>query len=209
MVRVCLQVTAVLSIAAMMGCATRLIRRRRRCRDTRLSLQDRTARQRQRKRLAQPGDFDQCSGTTRRQNNSALIEDLPRSEDPTTLARDIEKALSNTSAIQCHGHVTGFSGPYPEQIRVLGEATSRRRSPTARGHVLDLMIAVGGLTDFADGNNATIMRTSGGQAIPFASRTWSRGDIAANVDVKPGDILHPAELVLMTLRRPVWYVVLR
>ena len=123
-----------------------------------------------------------------------LIEDLPAiGKDPTTLARDIEKALSKyirdpvVTII-----VTGFNGPYPEQIRVLGEATKPQALSYRQGMtLLDLMIAVGGLTDFADGNNASIMRTSeGGKQYAVRLKDLvKRGDISANVDVKPGDIL--------------------
>ena len=123
-----------------------------------------------------------------------LIEDLPAiGKDPTTLARDIERALSKyirdpvVTVI-----VTGFNGPYPEQIRVLGEATKPQALSYRQGMtLLDLMIAVGGLTDFADGNNASIMRTSeGGKQYAVRLKDLvKRGDISANVDVKPGDIL--------------------
>ena len=123
-----------------------------------------------------------------------LIEDLPAlGKDSTTLARDIEKALSRyirdpvVTVI-----VTGFNGPYPEQIRVVGEATKPQALPYRQGMtLLDLMIAVGGLTDFADGNNASIMRTSeGGRQYSVRLKDLvKRGDISANVDVKPGDIL--------------------
>ena len=123
-----------------------------------------------------------------------LIEDLPAlGKDPTTLARDIEKALSKyirdpvVTVI-----VTNFNGPFPEQIRVVGEAAKPQALPYRQGMtVLDVMIAVGGLTDFADGNKASIMRTSeGGQQYNVRLRDLvKRGDISANVDVKPGDIL--------------------
>ena len=90
-----------------------------------------------------------------------LIEDLTAvGKTPSQLARDIEKALGKfirepvVTVI-----VTTFVGPASEQIRVIGEATkpqilAYRRNMT----VLDVMIAVGGLTDFADGNRATIFR---------------------------------------------------
>ena len=57
--------------------------------------------------------------------------------------------------------------------------------------MLDLMISVGGLTDFADGNKALIMRTSeGGQLYSVRIKDLiKRGDISANVEMKPGDIL--------------------
>lgn len=123
-----------------------------------------------------------------------LIEDLPAlGKDPTTLARDIEKALSKyirdpvVTVI-----VAGFVGPYPEQIRVVGEAAKPQAIPYRQGMtILDLMIVVGGVTDFADGNNASILRTSeGGRQYSVRLKDLlKRGDISANVDVKPGDIL--------------------
>jgi polysaccharide export outer membrane protein len=123
-----------------------------------------------------------------------LIEDLPAlGKDPSTLARDMEKALSKyirdpvVTVI-----VTNFVGPASEQVRVIGEATkpqilAYRQNMT----VLDVMIAVGGLTDFADGNAATIFRPAeGGKSYSVRLRDLvRRGDISANVDMKPGDIL--------------------
>lgn len=123
-----------------------------------------------------------------------LIEDLTAiGKDPTTLARDIEKALAKyirdpvVTVI-----VAGYIGPYPEQIRVVGEAAKPQSLPYRQGMtMLDLMIAVGGLTDFADGNKATILRTAeGGKQYSVRLRDLiKRGDVSANVDVKPGDIV--------------------
>jgi polysaccharide export outer membrane protein len=123
-----------------------------------------------------------------------LIEDLPAlGRDPTTLARDIEKALAKyirdpvVTVI-----VGGFNGPYPEQIRVVGEAAKPQALTYRQGMtLLDLMIVVGGITDFADGNKASIMRASeGGRQYNVRLKDLlKRGDMSANVDVKPGDIL--------------------
>jgi polysaccharide export outer membrane protein len=57
--------------------------------------------------------------------------------------------------------------------------------------VLDVMIAVGGITDFADGNRATILRPSENntQYTVRLKDLVKRGDVSANVDMKPGDIL--------------------
>jgi polysaccharide export outer membrane protein len=58
--------------------------------------------------------------------------------------------------------------------------------------LLDLMIVVGGTTQFADGNNASIVRMVNGQLKPFRVRIddlLKDGDITANVDMLPGDIL--------------------
>jgi polysaccharide biosynthesis/export protein len=123
-----------------------------------------------------------------------LVDDLDAlGKTPTVLARDIEKALGKyirdpvVTVI-----VTTFVGPASEQIRVIGEATKPqilafRRNMT----LLDVMIAVGGLTDFADGNRANIFRTGDGGKI-YSVRLQDlvkRGDITANVDMRPGDIL--------------------
>jgi polysaccharide biosynthesis/export protein len=123
-----------------------------------------------------------------------LVEDLPASgKSGKVLARDIEKALSNyirdpvVTVV-----VTGFVGPYSEQIRVVGEATRPQVLPyRLQMSLLDVMIAVGGLTDFADGNHATILRTSEGNK-QYSVRLrdlLKRGDVSANVEVKPGDVL--------------------
>ena len=123
-----------------------------------------------------------------------LVEDLPAlGKDPTTLAREIEKALSKflrdpvVTVI-----VTNFVGPYNQTIRVIGEAQQPQMLAYRQNMtVLDVMIAVGGLTDFADGNAATILRTAdGGKVYGVKLRDLiKRGDYSANVDVKPGDIL--------------------
>jgi polysaccharide export outer membrane protein len=112
---------------------------------------------------------------------------------PSQLAREVEKELAKYIVDpQVTILVTGFVGPYSEQIRVVGEAArpqflSYKQNMT----LLDVMIAVGGLTDFADGNGATILRTSEGNK-QYSVRLRDlirRGDVSANVDVKPGDIL--------------------
>jgi polysaccharide export outer membrane protein len=123
-----------------------------------------------------------------------LVDDLPAlGKSPTALARDIEKALGKyirdpvVTVI-----VTNFVGPSSEQIRVIGEAAkpqilAYRRDMT----ILDVMIAVGGLTDFADGNHATISRAAeGGKSYSVRLQDLvKRGDISANVDMRPGDIV--------------------
>ena len=88
--------------------------------------------------------------------------------------------------------VTGFVGPYSEQIRVIGEASRPQfLAYKQKMTLLDVMIAVGGLTDFAAGNSATILRSSEGtqQYSVRLKDLIRRGDISANVEMKPGDIL--------------------
>lgn len=124
-----------------------------------------------------------------------LIEDLmAMGKDSTALAREIEQHLGKfvrdpiVTVI-----VTGFVGPYSEQIRVVGEAAKPQALPYKQNMtMLDVMIAVGGLTDFAAGNKASILRTSEGGSKQYGVRLddlIKRGDVSANVDVKPGDVL--------------------
>ena len=123
-----------------------------------------------------------------------LVEDLvAMGKTPTALARDMEKELSKfirdpvVTVI-----VTGFVGPYSEQIRVIGEAAKPQTLPyKQKMTMLDVMIVVGGITDFADGNSATILRTSENNA-QYRVRLKDlvkRGDFSANVEMKPGDVL--------------------
>ncbi|MBL8381789.1 MAG: polysaccharide export protein [Burkholderiales bacterium] len=125
---------------------------------------------------------------------TALVEDLQAmGKDPTTLARDIEKELAKfirdpvVTVI-----VAGGVGPYSEQIRVVGEAAKPQAlSYRQKMTLLDVMIAVGGITDFADGNRATILRVAEGNK-QYSVRIRDlikRGDVSANVDMKPGDVL--------------------
>jgi len=123
-----------------------------------------------------------------------LVDDLPAlGKTPSELERDMEKALVKYIRDPVVTIVvTAFAGPSNEQIRVIGEATKPQVLPYRRNMtVLDVMIAVGGLTDFADGNSARIFRVADGGKI-YAVRLRDlvkRGDITANVDMRPGDIL--------------------
>jgi polysaccharide biosynthesis/export protein len=88
--------------------------------------------------------------------------------------------------------VTAFQGAASEQIRVIGEATRPQAIPYRQGMtLLDVMIQVGGLTDFADGNGAVLVRgkENGKQYSVRLKDLLKRGDISANVDVRPGDVL--------------------
>jgi len=123
-----------------------------------------------------------------------LVDDLPAlGKTPTELERDMEKALGKYIRDPVVTIVvTSFVGPANEQVRVIGEAAKPQVLPYRRDlTVLDVMIAVGGLTDFADGNAARIFRVAdGGKLYSVRLRDLvRRGDITANVEMKPGDIL--------------------
>ncbi len=123
-----------------------------------------------------------------------LVDELvAQGKNSSEIARDVEKALSKyvrdpiVTVI-----VTSFVGPYSEQIRVVGEAAKPQFLPyKQKMTLLDVMIAVGGLTDFADGNAASILRAAEGDK-RYAVRIKDlikRGDLSANVEMRPGDVL--------------------
>jgi polysaccharide biosynthesis/export protein len=126
--------------------------------------------------------------------SSPLVDELmAQGKTSIELARDIEKKLATyvrdpiVTVI-----VGGFVGPFSEQIRVVGEAARPQALPfRQKMSVLDVMIAVGGLTDFADGNRAILQRTSDGnkQYVVRLKDLIKRGDLSANVELRPGDIL--------------------
>jgi polysaccharide export outer membrane protein len=123
-----------------------------------------------------------------------LVEDLPAiGKNPTQLARDIEKAMGKfVRDPVVTVLVTSFNGPYSEQVRVVGEAAKPQALPYRQMMtLLDVMIEVGGLTDFADGNNASVLRTSdsGKQYNVRLKDLIRRGDVSANIEMKPGDVL--------------------
>ena len=124
-----------------------------------------------------------------------LVEDIHASGKTTTqLARDIEKALSKyiqdpiVSVI-----VTSFAGPFSEQIRVVGQAAKPQALPyKEKMTLLDVIIAVGGLTEFANGNGASVLRAVNGKSRQFSVRLEDlikEGDISANIEMRPGDVL--------------------
>lgn len=124
-----------------------------------------------------------------------LVEDLQASgKTSTELARDIEASYGEyvrqpvVSVI-----VNGFVGVPEQQVRVVGEAMTPSSVPY-RQHMtlLDLMVAVGGMTEFAAGNKSVLVRTHGGKQSSYSIRLddlLKKGDISANLALMPGDIV--------------------
>jgi polysaccharide biosynthesis/export protein len=127
--------------------------------------------------------------------STPLIEDLPATgRTPTQLARDIERRLSRfIKDPVVTVMVNNFNGPFSRQIRVVGEA-ARPQAIAYRDNMtlLDVMVAVGGITEFASGNRASIVRMVGTQQKQFNVRIASLikdGDVSANVRMMPGDVI--------------------
>ena len=124
-----------------------------------------------------------------------LVEDLPAAgKTSTELARDIEKALAKfIQQPVVTVVVTGFVGNYGEQIRVIGQAAKPQALPYRRDmSLMDVLIAVGGVTEFASGNRASVIRNVEGRQQKLNVRLddlIKDGDISANMPMRPGDIL--------------------
>ena len=126
---------------------------------------------------------------------TSLVEDIKVSgKTPTELARSIEEILSTYLRDPIVTvTVNSFVGPFSEQIRVIGEA-SQPRAINYIQHMtlLDVMIQVGGLTEFADGNSAVLVRIENGEQKQYdilIDKLLKSGEIDANVDMLPGDII--------------------
>lgn len=121
-----------------------------------------------------------------------LIEDLQAAgKTPTLLAREIEKQLEQYVQSPVVSVIMGgFVGPFDQQIRVVGEAANPQAIPfSEKMTALDVMIAVGGLTEFAAGNRAVLVRQGQGSFRVRLDDLIKDGDVSANVPVMPGDVL--------------------
>ncbi|UVW30487.1 polysaccharide export protein [Massilia sp. H6] len=124
-----------------------------------------------------------------------LVEDLPAAgKTSTQLARDIEGALAKfIQQPVVTVVVTNFVGNYSEQIRVIGQAAKPQALPYRKDmSLMDVLIAVGGVTEFASGNRASVIRTIDGKQQKMQVRLddlIKDGDVSANMMMRPGDIL--------------------
>ena len=126
---------------------------------------------------------------------TSLVEDIPvTGKTPTELAREIEKILSTYLRDPIVTvTVGGFVGPYSEQVRIIGEASNPRAINYKQNMtLLDVMIQVGGMTEYANGNEAILIRIADDKQMQyqiFIDDLIKNGDISANVDILPGDII--------------------
>jgi len=124
-----------------------------------------------------------------------LIDDMTATgRTPTQLARDIEKKLAEfIQSPIVTVIVSGFVGPFAQQVRVVGSAAQPQAIPyRANMTLLDVMITVGGVTEFAAGNRATLARVENGVQREYGIRIDDLirdGDVSANVKINPGDVI--------------------
>jgi polysaccharide export outer membrane protein len=126
--------------------------------------------------------------------SAPLVADTPAAgRTPADLSRDLERSLAKyirdpvvTIVVQ------KFQGVYADQVRIVGEAAKPQAVAYRQNMtMLDVMIEAGGMTDFANGNGAVLIRgAEGGKQYSLRLRDLlGRGDISANVAVMPGDII--------------------
>jgi polysaccharide biosynthesis/export protein len=113
---------------------------------------------------------------------------------PEQLGHDIEARLKKyVSDPIVTVIVSSFVGPYSQQVRIVGEASQPKALPyLAHMTVLDAMIASGGLTPYASGNRAKLIRKVNGKDVSTTLRLsdlLKDGDLSANAELQPGDTI--------------------
>lgn len=126
---------------------------------------------------------------------TSLVEDINASgKTPTQLARNIEQILATYIKDPIVTvSLSRFVGPYSEQVRVIGQASQPQAVNYSKNMtLLDLMVAVGGLTEFAAGDSAKLIRIVDAEQVTYDLKIDSlikEGEISSNVDLLPGDVI--------------------
>lgn len=126
--------------------------------------------------------------------STPLVEDMPAvGKTPVMLARDVEKVLSvYVKSPQVNIIVTKPASAF-SQVKVIGQVLHPAAVPYREGMtVLDAVLSVGGLTNFAAGNRAHIVRMEGGKQVELPVKLEAlenSGDMRQNLPLKPGDVL--------------------
>ena len=133
--------------------------------------------------------------------STPLIEDIEAvGKTPTQLAQEMEQVLSQyIRSPEVNVIVQSFVGTFARQVRVLGQAVQARAVPyRERMTLLDVMLEVGGLTRFAAGNRARVVRVVDGESREIRVRLddlLNKGRIKENIPMQPGDIVIIPEAV--------------
>ena len=126
--------------------------------------------------------------------STPLVEDMVAvGKTPSQLARDIEKSLSEyVKSPKVNVVVMGAMSIY-SQVKVIGQVKTPQSLPFRDGMtVLDAVLAVGGLGQFAAGNRAHLVRTENGKQTEIKVKLdalVNDGDMKQNLPLKPGDVL--------------------
>jgi len=126
--------------------------------------------------------------------STPLVEDMVAvGKTPSQLARDIEKALSEyVKSPQVNVIVTQPQSAF-SQVKIVGQVMRPQSLPYREGmKVLDIVLAAGGLTDFAAGNRAVLDRVVDGKDEKIKlkiDKLVNHGDMSQNLPLRPGDTL--------------------
>lgn len=127
--------------------------------------------------------------------STPLVENVKADgKTPSELGKDLEAAMGEyVRSPKVNVIVTSFQGSLEDRIRVVGAAAQPQALPYRAGMTLvDVMVAVGGLSEFAAGNRAVISRREGDKQVRIPVKLndlLNRGDINADRPVKPGDVI--------------------
>ena len=127
--------------------------------------------------------------------STPLVEDMVAvGKTPSELARDMEEVLATyIKSPAVNVIVIEFQGTFARQVRVVGQAANPQSVAYREGMtVLDLVIAVGGLGEFAAGNRAKLVRNVDGETVEYKVRLddlLNKGEIKYNIAISPGDVL--------------------
>jgi len=133
--------------------------------------------------------------------STPLVEDIVAvGKSPTQLARDIEEVLSEyIRSPKVTIIVQQFVGTFNAQVRVLGQVVNPGSVAYRDGMtLLDVLTEVGGLTEFASGNRAKLVRGKDGKSDEQRVRLdnlLNKGDLEENLEVRPGDVIVIPEAV--------------
>ena len=126
--------------------------------------------------------------------STPLVEDMVAvGKSPSQLARDIEKSLAEYVKTPKVNVVVLVAASVFSQVKVIGQVKTPQALPYRDGMtVLDAVLAVGGLGQFAAGNRAHIVRMENGKQTEIKVKLdalVNSGDMKQNLLLKPGDVL--------------------
>jgi len=127
--------------------------------------------------------------------STPLVEGMPAAgKTSTQLAADVEEKLKEyVRGPKVNIIVTSFVGAIGDQIKVVGQASKPQSLPyRASMTLIDVMIQVGGLAEFAAGNRARLVRTVDGKTVTIPVRITdllNHGDMKQNIEMRPGDVV--------------------
>jgi polysaccharide export outer membrane protein len=132
--------------------------------------------------------------------STPLVEDIEAvGKTATQLAREIEGVLSEyVRNPEVNVIIQSFAGTSSAQVRVLGQVQQPGSLPyRERLTLMDAIIEVGGLTEFAAGNRARLVRSidGRGEEMRVRLRDLLEGEIDENLDLRPGDVIIVPEAV--------------